>query len=188
MPADMKMIISDAFREMMHQKNVDKITVKDLVEYCHISRQTFYYHFQDIMDVIEWSVQQAMQKTLEQGSQISDAEEMMLVFVSSAYQNRTMILRLLASQRRAQIEKLMIDSLRVCLREIYRSKAPKAPICYEDLETWIDFYSLGISAYLLEKCLVGQIDEQEVAHRLYRLISGKIQLAPPEEEGGSGEV
>lgn len=187
MPADMKMIIADAFREMTHQKNVDKITVKDLVEACHISRQTFYYHFQDIMDVIEWSVQQAMQKTLEQGLQISDGEEVMRVFVSSAYQNRTMILRLLASQRRAQIEKMFIEALRVCLRELYRSKASKVPVYYEDLEIWIDFYSLGISTYLIEKCLMGQIDEREVAHQLYRLITGKIRLAVPEEGDGRKE-
>lgn len=56
MPVNVKEIISQTFLELSKTKNVDKITVKDLSETCHISRQAFYYHFQDILDVIEWSV------------------------------------------------------------------------------------------------------------------------------------
>ena len=56
MPADMKATIAEAFLSLLQYKDVDKITVKVLVETCHISRQTFYYHFKDIVDVIEWLV------------------------------------------------------------------------------------------------------------------------------------
>ena len=53
MPVNMKAMIAETFLTLAGQKNVDKITVKDLVEACGISRQTFYYHFQDIIDVVE---------------------------------------------------------------------------------------------------------------------------------------
>lgn len=36
------------------------------MEACGISRQTFYYHFQDILEVIEWSLDQAFSHLLEQ--------------------------------------------------------------------------------------------------------------------------
>ena len=55
MPVQVKPMIAEAFIRLSKQKNIDKITVKDLVEACGISRQTFYYHFQDILEVIEWS-------------------------------------------------------------------------------------------------------------------------------------
>ena len=57
MPANMKGMIADAFVSLSGEKPIDKITVKDLVEKCSISRQTFYYHFQDILEVIEWSAE-----------------------------------------------------------------------------------------------------------------------------------
>ena len=41
MPAHMKDTIASAFLSMAKHRNVDKITVKDLVEECGISRQTF---------------------------------------------------------------------------------------------------------------------------------------------------
>ena len=53
MPADMKHIIASAFVDMTREKGIDKITVKSLIDACNISRQTFYYHFQNIMEVIE---------------------------------------------------------------------------------------------------------------------------------------
>lgn len=56
MPVQVKPMIAEAFIRLSKQKNIDKITVKDLVEACGISRQTFYYHFQDILEVIEWSL------------------------------------------------------------------------------------------------------------------------------------
>lgn len=54
MPVDMKEKIADQLNALLRRKSLDKITVKELVDGCGISRQTFYYHFQDIMDVVEW--------------------------------------------------------------------------------------------------------------------------------------
>lgn len=67
MPKDMKLAISEAFLEMIRHGNVDKITVKSLIEECHVSRQTFYYHFQDILDVMEWSIQRETERLVESG-------------------------------------------------------------------------------------------------------------------------
>ncbi|MBB5265315.1 AcrR family transcriptional regulator [Catenibacillus scindens] len=55
MREDMKTLIADTFSRLLEKENIDKITVKRLIEECHISRQTFYYHFKDIMDVLEWA-------------------------------------------------------------------------------------------------------------------------------------
>ena len=64
MPADMKQMIAEALTKLLEHKRVDKITVKELVDACGISRQTFYYHFQDIMDVIEWLADRALQRAV----------------------------------------------------------------------------------------------------------------------------
>ena len=74
MPVNVKPMIADAFIKLSKEKSVDKITVKDLVEECNISRQTFYYHFQDILEVIEWSVEQGFQALLERSMETDDPE------------------------------------------------------------------------------------------------------------------
>ena len=66
MPADMKTIIADTFAQMIRKGDIDKITVKNVIEECHISRQTFYYHFHDLMEVLEWSFERAAKKLLQE--------------------------------------------------------------------------------------------------------------------------
>ena len=48
MPVDMKEVIAQAAMKLLIEKHAKKLTVKDIVEECHITRQTFYYHFADI--------------------------------------------------------------------------------------------------------------------------------------------
>ena len=55
---DMKEIIADAARKLILEKKVKKLTVKDIVEECQITRQAFYYHFEGIPDLIQWSMKQ----------------------------------------------------------------------------------------------------------------------------------
>ena len=62
MPVDMKAKIAQTLYELLKHKSLDKITVKELVDTCNISRQSFYYHFQDIMDVVEWCQNQSLKR------------------------------------------------------------------------------------------------------------------------------
>ena len=52
-----KKIIKDTFWELLEEKPYNKITVQDIVDRCHVNRNTFYYHFHDIPFLTEWSVE-----------------------------------------------------------------------------------------------------------------------------------
>lgn len=84
MPLDVKTAVADAFQELLARKDVDKITVKDLVEACGISRQTFYYHFRDIVDVMEWKARREMERLLPEHLKAASPREAMGRFVDFA--------------------------------------------------------------------------------------------------------
>ena len=48
-----KKALAASLKKLLEQKTLDKITVVDLAEDCGVNRQTFYYHFQDIYDLVE---------------------------------------------------------------------------------------------------------------------------------------
>ncbi len=50
-----KISLVNAFLKLAEKSEFDKITVTSLVESCGISRQTFYYHFDDIDKMIAWA-------------------------------------------------------------------------------------------------------------------------------------
>ncbi len=49
-----KEILAESFRELAETKNIDKITVKDIVDNCGYSPATFYRNYKDKYDLIAW--------------------------------------------------------------------------------------------------------------------------------------
>lgn len=49
-----KKAIAYTFKDLLKEKSFSKITVNDIASKCDINRQTFYYHFQYIRDLVEW--------------------------------------------------------------------------------------------------------------------------------------
>ena len=47
-----KQAIKAAFLELLDEKPLNKISVRDIVERCGINRNSFYYHFQDIPSLL----------------------------------------------------------------------------------------------------------------------------------------
>lgn len=45
--------IQTSFRRLLFAKSLDKITVRDIVEDCGLTRNTFYYHYEDIYDLFD---------------------------------------------------------------------------------------------------------------------------------------
>ena len=62
MSAKTKYALSAALQELLNHMTLDHITVKDIVDRAHVSRQTFYYHFSDVYDLLEWSFHEAVEE------------------------------------------------------------------------------------------------------------------------------
>lgn len=61
-----KNAIRESFRRMISEKSIDKITVKDIAEDCGIARNTFYYHYQDIYEVLEDLLDSQVNRVVQQ--------------------------------------------------------------------------------------------------------------------------
>ena len=72
MPDDRKELIAAAAGRLLLRRDGKKLTVTDIVNECHITRQTFYYHFRDIPDLLKWVLErntdQLLKETLAQGN------------------------------------------------------------------------------------------------------------------------
>ena len=49
-----KAALSEGIKEIMKEKKLSQITIKDITEKCGVSRNAFYYHFRDKYDLINW--------------------------------------------------------------------------------------------------------------------------------------
>ena len=175
MPLNMKSTIANAFMTLSKTKEVDKITVTDLVKACHISRQTFYYHFQDILEVIEWSVQQVFQEILARRMDTDAPEDTLRTFIESSSEADVLLKKLLHSQRREQIETIFVNAVRSYLQEVLNRQELKSDLPLADAKIMLDFCTYGIVGLLLENCGKKSLDKEKMANQMVRLISKRIE-------------
>lgn len=175
MAVNMKSMIAEAFMALSKTKDVDKITVTDLVKACHISRQTFYYHFQDILEVIEWSVQQVFQEILARRMDTDAPEDTLRTFIESSSEADVLLKKLLHSQRREQIETILVNAVRSYLQEVLNRQELKSDLPLADAKIMLDFCTYGIVGLLLENCGKKSLDKEKMANQMVRLISKRIE-------------
>ena len=61
-----KRSIARAMKELMEQQDFSKISVGDICQCCGMNRKSFYYHFRDKYDLVNWIFQTEFLLTLQQ--------------------------------------------------------------------------------------------------------------------------
>lgn len=174
MLVEMKNIIAETFATLVKQKGIDKVTVKSLIDACHISRQTFYYHFQDIMDVVEWSTQKALQDILSRSLEKDTPQEALDVLISSILENKVLLRKLLDSQRRGEMEHLFMMTARSFFEETLKARGPTLSVSYADLDIALDFFAFGITGTILRNLAQERTDTRKLAEQICRILPNYI--------------
>lgn len=77
-----KQAISASLKALMVQKPLDKITVSEIMDHCGMVRQHFYYHFEDIYDLVRWMFQEEAVSLLQRQEGVLLWQEGLLPAVS----------------------------------------------------------------------------------------------------------
>lgn len=106
MPIDTKAVIVNAFEGLTRQQNVDKISVTDVVNACGLSRQSFYYHFRDIFEVIEWVAKQKTRETLARSLAADTLEMAFQELIHAVADNYSFLHKLIISSKWKNAERI----------------------------------------------------------------------------------
>lgn len=61
-----KTALAASLKKYMEKKSLSKISVREIIEDCGVNRKTFYYHFQDINDLVKWMFEQEAIEVVKQ--------------------------------------------------------------------------------------------------------------------------
>ena len=75
MNRDIKTDIAEAARRLMLEQRINKLTVSAIADECHITRQTFYYHFKGIPELFRWMLEQDSERIMKEALMQIDARE-----------------------------------------------------------------------------------------------------------------
>lgn len=174
MREDMKLVIADTFSKMLEKEDIDKITVTKLIGECHISRQTFYYHFRDIMDVLDWTFRRSTQELAQRSLEAEDPIGALTAYVAFVRQHKTKLEKLLYSRRWVQIEVMLTETVMIYLAEMARGKGKDISVSVDDLEVMLRFYASGMVGVLLQYVGKPHLDEEKLVIQMEKIITGKM--------------
>ncbi|MGN0261512.1 MAG: TetR family transcriptional regulator [Eggerthellaceae bacterium] len=86
-----KLAFSQALKSAMATKPLSKITVSQLVRHCGVNRNTFYYHFEDIYDLLRWTLEQETVETMRRIDLLVSTREAFQFMVGYVRENRAML-------------------------------------------------------------------------------------------------
>lgn len=86
-----KRAISASLKKLLLTKSLNKITIQDITDDCGINRQTFYYHFADIYDLVEWTCIEDTEKVLKENKTYDTWQEGFLAVFVLAKKDKTFI-------------------------------------------------------------------------------------------------
>ena len=87
-----KHALEESLKRLLLKKPLTKITINDLTTDCGISRMTFYYHFKDIYDLVEWACLEESTRALQGKKTYSTWEEGLLQIFEAVYENKAFIM------------------------------------------------------------------------------------------------
>lgn len=123
--------ISNAFWKLLEEKPYRRITVRDIVERCHLNRNTFYYHFQDIPALAEFSVKAWVDQALQKSWEAEAPAGAVIHMAREASRRRNALMHIYRFSRREDFIRYLYEISLYVVRS-YAEYAPQKKLCPED--------------------------------------------------------
>lgn len=157
-----KHALAAALKELIAQKPIDKITIHDITERCGIRRQNFYYHFEDVYNLMRWMFQEEAMSLLRQHEGTLLWQEGLLQLFRYIEENKAVCLCALRSVGWEHLKRFFETDIHAIIHRTveqfgHEVGAISAGVTESDVELVTHFYVVALTG-MLESWLLGEID------------------------------
>lgn len=173
----MKKAIRESFIKLVNEMPFDKITVKDIVEDCGVSRNTFYYHYQDIYELLREIFETETARVLESSFDYESWQEAFLQATAFALENRKGIYHIYNSIKRKEIEDYLYTVTGKIMTDFVRRQAKNMNAKEEDILIIAHFYECALVGFVLRWLDGGMKENPEyLINRMGVVLDGNIMV------------
>ncbi len=152
-------IIRESFLSLLSERPFDKISVRDIAERSEISRNTFYYYYQDIYALTEDILETEIERV---ASEVEDFDSWQKAFLNAtrfASANRKAVFHIYNSANRNLIERYYRKTLQAAMLAYVRKEAEGLAVSERKVTVLARFYAaalVGLSADWLGDGMKGE--------------------------------
>ena len=112
-----KRVIADTMKKLMDEKPLAKISVSDIVEHCGINRNSFYYHFKDKYDLINWIFYTEITQTLNRENILAASSWVLIEdILNFLYQNKSFYRNALSVSGQNSFSEYFMELLKILVK------------------------------------------------------------------------
>lgn len=157
-----KRALEQSLKNLLLKKPLNKITINDIAEDCGINRMTFYYHFKDIYDLMEWSCLEDARKALEEKKTHDTWQQGLLQIFNAVRENKPFIMNIYRCVDREQVEKYLKPLTDSLLMGVVEEQSSGLTVRQEDKEFIARVYSYVFVGLMLDWIKDGMKEEPEL--------------------------
>lgn len=170
-----KYMIAQGTKYLLQTVDFDKLSVGDIAKHCHISRNTFYYHFKDKYDIIHWIFYSEIKPIIHTDPSMDDWSESLLALCRYMQKNKEFYIKVLSIQGQ--------NGFSECLKEFYFNLVQSLLLNANgeqildrvQIRTIANFYAFGLTGVLSNWARNGMTADPEPNIRMLEdLLSGEI--------------
>ena len=170
--------IQAAFIRLLNERPLDKITVREIADECGINRNTFYYHYHDIYDLLDKLFAIEEERMLSNMEDVSTLKQGFIMATQFALDNKRAIYHVYNSVSRDVLTGYLYNSSAIAMRRYVLGQ------CGDDIPDQRDLDDL---VFLLASMIEGAVinimregltrDAEALVDNAIRLLDGFVHLA-----------
>ena len=180
-------VLIGTFKALMLKKPMNKITVSELVEEGGINRKTFYYHFEDIRDMLRKMLRQDIEAIFSRGDLITDHDLIINSVLDYIEQNKVILKNMISCIGRAELDLFLNSNVNKPIYSLVCETEQKQNLSVGDeyKRFLADFFTRAVSGVLID-WIENRADrnKEQIKQYLFTTLSTAIPAALNNEHSG----
>lgn len=173
-----KKALANSLKQLMEKVSLNKITIQDIVKSCELNRQTFYYHFQDIFDLLGWIYRTEAVESISGYRSYTTWEEGFLKIFLYIQTNKAFCLNTLNSIGRDHLDTFLHSISYELLIGVVNEVSQGMCVKDEDKKFMANFYTLAFMGLVIQWMKTEMKEKPEVIiEKLSELVEGNFATA-----------
>ncbi len=145
-----KRAIAQSIKELMKREDLRKISVAEIVQNCGINRQTFYYHFKDKYDLVNWIYYNEVVSAISSQKSFHDWNDVMLEILNIMKREKCFYRNALNVTGQNAFQDYFFSLTKSLLIEIINAMDGGKGLKEEDKNFIAEFYTFGLVGVVIQ--------------------------------------
>lgn len=164
-----KYALINSFLDLLQNNSYDKITVTRLVEECGVSRQTFYYHFDDIEKMIFWAIKNETENIMN-NTDSENYDEIARLFADFLKKYIIVLQKASESVKFIAIYNYLFENTNDFLKDFILKKHKKMKNAGDEAEFFISYSAGAFCSLVVSEMQKDQPDYDELMRKLVKVL------------------